>query len=176
MKKTAIIFSLFAVAALALTAGCGQKLPDGMPKLYPTSITITIDGKPMEEINVNLYPKTAGTLAGLAIFGRTDANGVAKIQTNGLYDGCPEGEFAVCASKTRTVHGPTMSNYDGSPLEEAAARAFAEKVENEREEFLVVGADYNAKETTPLTMSVAKGKNAQTFDIPEDGTQTKFAK
>lgn len=172
MKKSAMILSLGLVTVLFLTSGCGPGLPDGMPKLYPTTVTITVDGKPAEEAYVTAFPTDASFTWPLG--GMTDAQGKISFIVDGKYEGAPEGELIICVKKTRTVTGPT---YDTPRPTESLSdiQAWEAQCEKEREEYLVVGADYNVKETSPLKMTVTKGKNAETFDIPEDGTQIKFA-
>lgn len=172
MKKIAIIFSLFAVAALALTTGCGQKLPAGMPKLYPTTVTITVDGKPVADAYVTAYPDDPAFTWPLG--GMTDANGQISFIVDGKFEGAPAGELTICVKKTRNETGPTFDTPRPTGEGLAAIQAWEAQCEKERSEFLVVGTDYNAKETSPLKMTIAKGSNAQTFDIPEDGTQIKF--
>ena len=171
MKKTAIIFSLFAVVALALTAGCGgQKLPDGMPKLNPTTITLTVDGKPFAGAIISLFPAT-GTFQ-WSVSAVTDASGKAVMKTQGNYDGAPEGELKVCVQAVRNIEGETsateMPTDDYNKMVE-----WQKAVEDERQTFLVAGAQYGTAETTPLSITIKKGKNSATFDIPEDGTQIK---
>ena len=173
MKKTAIIFSLFAVAALALTTGCGQKLPDGMPKLYPTNVTITVDGNPVEAAMVTAFP--ADPAFNWPIGGSTDAAGNVTLVTAGQYPGAPAGELTICVMKTRNVYGPTYDTPKPTDSRESSL-AWDRAVEKERTEFRMVGVEYNSKETSPLKMTIQKGKNTEKFDIPEDGTQIKFAK
>ena len=84
---------LFAV----LLSGCAKKMPDGMPKLYPVSIAVTQDGTPLAGATVMLRyaDPSAGTWA---VTGRTEADGVAKLYTNG-YLGAPAGTFKVVLDK-----------------------------------------------------------------------------
>ena len=54
--KRILLGSAFVLAALAAAVGCGPKLPDGMPKLNPTTITVIQDGKPLEGAMVSMKP------------------------------------------------------------------------------------------------------------------------
>jgi hypothetical protein len=87
------------MACLLLFPGCnGQKLPPGMPKLYPASITVMQDGKPLagaEIVVINTDPSTNWSAGG-----GTDKNGVVKLRTMGQYDGAPVGKYKVGVRKT----------------------------------------------------------------------------
>ena len=172
MKKSILALSLGLFVVLGLAAGCGPKLPDGMPALYPTEITITVDGQPVENALVSAFPASATFT--WPIGGKTDASGKVALMTDGKYSGAPEGELTVCVIKNRDVHGETFNTPKPTDSYDSA-RAWERKVTSELQTFRVVGVDYNAKETSPLKMTIKKGSNAETFDIPEDGTQIKFA-
>jgi hypothetical protein len=66
-------------------------MPDGMPKRYPTTITITQQGQILPDAGVTLVslgnsPKwVSGSL--------TDKHGNATIRTHGQYDGAPLGKL-----------------------------------------------------------------------------------
>ena len=72
-------------------------MPDGVPKLYPVSVSVTQEGKPLAGATVMLRyaDPSAGTWA---VTGRTEADGVAKLYTNG-YPGAPAGTFKVVLDK-----------------------------------------------------------------------------
>jgi len=95
-----IHLSLFLVCFL-LFSGCGgQKLPPGMPKLYPATITVTQDGQPLEgaEIVVISTDPSMNWSSG----GITDQNGIVKLRTMGQYDGAPLGKYKVGVRKVET--------------------------------------------------------------------------
>ena len=172
MKKFAMIFSLCSLVSLVFVSGCGgQKLPDGMPNLYPTTITLTVDGKPFTGGLITLVP-VSGTLQ-WQVAAPTDERGKAVIRTHGEYIGAPEGEMKVCVSAIRNEEGPTAAT--PRPNDYGEGIAWDAAVLKERETFLVAGKEYGDAATTPLTMTIKKGKNEATFDVPEDGTQIKFA-
>ena len=96
MKKV-LALSFCALLALA-SLGCGQKTPDGMPDLQPTTLTVIQGGSPLADATVNLKsldPSTAWTCGGV-----TDAKGVATLVTHGQYKGAPVGKYKVSVSKT----------------------------------------------------------------------------
>ncbi len=79
-----------------ICSGCGKGLPDGFPKTYPMTVTVTNGTTPIPDARVMFIPETGGV--GYAIGGTTDQAGVAKIRTaQGDHDaaGIPEGQFVV---------------------------------------------------------------------------------
>jgi len=172
MTKTSLYFSLILCCCLIGPAGCRkQELPAGMPPLSPVVLTFTVDGQPLVKGDVKLVDQNNTNK--WAIGGVTDENGVLTVMTQGIYNGAPQGDYAVCVTKVRDVPGPSAS--EPKPSSQGEYMAWCEQCTKELEQFLVVGTDYNQAETTPLTLTVKKGKNSETFDIPEDGTQIKFA-
>ena len=95
------IFSLLLIFSFGLLSGCGgKKLPDGMPKLYPVSISVTQEGKPLADASISFrYPNNS---APWAVGGQTDTAGKAKLYTNG-YPGAPLGQFNVVIFKQDNV-------------------------------------------------------------------------
>ncbi|MDO5565555.1 MAG: hypothetical protein Q4G59_02780 [Planctomycetia bacterium] len=77
--------------------GCGQKLPDGMPKLRPCSVTIVQAGQPLADATVDLILKEGN--AKWSVSGMTDATGRVECITHGLYKGAPEGTYKVVVTK-----------------------------------------------------------------------------
>ncbi len=85
-----ILFSIFIL-------GCGQKLPDGMPKLSPCSAIFVQNGQPLTEANIDLLLLEGNTKWNIS--GTTDAAGRVEFMTNGLYRGAPKGEYKVVVTK-----------------------------------------------------------------------------
>ena len=93
--KHAVAFS--AAFALVASLGCGgKKLPDGMPKPQPTTITLTLDGKGLADANVSLIP--ADDSNQWTALGQTDGSGVAEMKVDGQYKGAVPGEYKVVVS------------------------------------------------------------------------------
>lgn len=173
MKKSAMFLSFGVLVVLGLSAGCGgQKLPDGMPDLYPTVITLTVDGAPYSGAMIYLHPTAAGDTARWSFNGITNEAGKAVIKAQGSYDGAPEGEMKVCIQAERNVEGPTSKTERPNDDYNALVKWDAAVLE-ERQTFLVAGKEYGEAATTPLTMTIKKGSNEATFDIKDDGTQIK---
>lgn len=139
--------------------GCSQqKRPDGMPELYPCTITITQDGKPFEGAIVRLYSNDVV----FHVSGTTNASGTAVMLTHGEFKGAPEGTYKV-----------TVSKEEKEFIEPESVTAAREKAKEQGEAFeepalpykfySYVEKEYTSKETTPLEITVSKGKNDQTF-------------
>jgi hypothetical protein len=91
-------FPMVAGGVILLFAGCGQKLPEGMPPLYPCKITITQEGKPAVNASVILHPTVQGDKY-WAISSSSDMNGVTVMSTNGKYKGIPAGTYKITVEK-----------------------------------------------------------------------------
>lgn len=150
MKNT-----LFVLVVLCLIGCGGQKRPSDLPKLFPTSITITQEGVPLENALVTMFSSDEGFKWSVAAI--TDASGKAAIMTHGLHAGAPEGDFKVVVTKTESSNAGANTKVD--PDAPSAGQATSETLYN------LVEKQYMDKDTTPITISVAKGKNVQTYDI-----------
>lgn len=157
--------AIAAALVLAMTAplvGCGKKKPDGMPDLQPTTISLTVDGKGLANANVILQPEDAKANKWVPA-GLTNANGVAEIETTG-FKGAPEGSYKVVVSADEEVDygedGPPPKD-DPAALEEWNRKANPDKWKR----YSPVENQYTNAGTTPLTITIAAGKNAQDFDL-----------
>ena len=150
-------------AALASAVGCGPKLPDGMPKLNPTTITVIQDGQPLAEAMVTL--KAVDESSKWTSGGMTDAKGVATIVTHGQYKGVPAGKYKVAVAKTLGEGTPPPP----SPIDAESARIYQEYVDSGAtyEEFFVVAEEYRLVDTTPLEVEVVDGSNDLKVDVGE---------
>jgi hypothetical protein len=128
--------------------GCrSQKLPDGMPPLYPCVITITQEGSPLKEALVTLHPPEPDKtwIPG----GTTDSNGAVHIKVLGQYFGSPIGIYKVTVKKNGTEEVTSNSFYTLSFVEEPYTRV------NE----------------TPLEIEVTTDGVNRTFDIGKRTTR-----
>ena len=88
---------LFAFTVLLFSGCSGEPLPPGIPKLYPATLTVIQDGKPLAGAGViltNVDPSSDWSAGGA-----TDQNGVLKLRTLGRYDGAPVGTYRVSVQK-----------------------------------------------------------------------------
>jgi len=92
--------------------GCGgdSSRPADLPKLYPVTITVTSEGKPLEGAVVELV--AVPPLKYQAIT-PTNAEGKAVMRTYG-YDGVPEGKFSVVITRDIDDDFVYVENSDGT--------------------------------------------------------------
>lgn len=145
--KGTFLVALTLVLATALFVGCKRKTPDGMPKLYPCSVEIIQDGKPLADATVTLSTEEHTW----AVSGTTDASGVAKIYTHGTYPGAPNGNYVVVVSK-QIVEEPEAQQVSAS---DAISGGKA---------YNLVAPEFGSKDTTPLKIEV-NGKTNGSFDV-----------
>jgi len=89
---------------LAVPLGCGKsKMPSEMPKLYQVAVTVTFDdGKPVDDAVVK-FRLTDPVLPRIWLHaGTTDAEGKAKLITDGDFPGIPAGKYSVTIEKYET--------------------------------------------------------------------------
>lgn len=150
---------------LAIVIGCGEPRPEGLPELYPATITVTQDGSPLAGAAVTLLPQDAA-LARWPAGGTTDSSGVVTLHTYSTYPGAPAGTFKVTVSKTTTEGEPrpTHPGADATPAE-LSAYDRAMKTGN-FEVFQVVAAEHRMPSTTKLSIDVTpSGPNQFTLDV-----------
>ena len=161
---------LFATFLLA-SPGCkrGRAKPEGMPDLYPCSVTLTQEGKPLEGANVILYSTSPNFK--WAVGGISDSTGLVVLRTNGFYDGVPEGAYKVTLTKILS-EGPPPPSVESLPEDEMERskilREHAKKVTN----YSVIPDEYQSQNTTSLEFEVTKGNNEKTFDLGKEVKKT----
>jgi 5-hydroxyisourate hydrolase-like protein (transthyretin family) len=93
-----ILFSLTLFCTLFSVSGCkDSSRPEDLPKLFPCVITITQEGKPLEEASVELVAadQNNAKYKSLTI---TDTEGKANMSTYG-HKGVPAGKYKVVVTK-----------------------------------------------------------------------------
>ncbi len=133
---------------------------DGMPALYTTSVTVMMDGKPLDGAAVSLHaPGNSWALGG-----QTNEKGVALIKTNGNYNGAPAGEYTVCVTKKRFEEGPTSQQPEPEGLGEKYA--YRKRIAAERKEIPLVDLEFADPKTSQLKLTVSdKGKTNETLEV-----------
>ena len=149
---------MFVVGAIITVCmiGCGPQLPDGMPKLHPLTLTVTLEGQPFPDATVSLFPIDE-TMRSWSSGGVTAADGVLPVFTHGKYAGVPAGKYKV------TVDCVTSD----PPRPKVATFAEIEAHNRKYPDFRIVPLQFTDRETTPLEIEIVKGKNRLTVDIPE---------
>ncbi|MDR0871219.1 MAG: DUF4198 domain-containing protein [Planctomycetaceae bacterium] len=142
-----------------ISTGCGQKMPDGMPKLRPVSVTVMQEGKPLADAAVSLrYPDAAA--GNWAIGGQTDANGIAQLFTNG-YAGAPLGKFKVVLFK-EIEEGMEEYNKAMAAAMESGNSSAAKKVKVKI--WSCVKPEYNDASKTPLEVEITADTKTLSLD------------
>jgi hypothetical protein len=149
LKKRIRPFQVLIILSGCLSVfGCRpQKLPEGMPPLYPCTVTITQEGTPLEGASVTLHPLTEDK--SWVPGGTTDSNGSVRLKILGQYPGAPAGTYKVTVKKNGTEEVTSNSFYTLSFVEERYARV--------RE--------------TPLEMEVTAEGIRQTFEVGKRGSR-----
>ena len=147
-----IIVLLSFMFVLAFQPGCGKdpNRPDDLPKLYPVSITVTQEGKPLEGATVTLHAK-AETKYGTCL-ASTDASGVAVIRTYG-FKGVPLGQYSVTIEK-RIVEGAKEIKVEGGTTDYVGGKVYQ-----------FVEPDYTKKSSTSLSVDVTETGVNETFEV-----------
>lgn len=164
---------LFCLVGLVLLAsvGCNSR-PAALPKPYPTTVTVTNSGTPVEGVKVSLFPDVA--LPTVTIYGTTDASGKAEISSlcaSKVFSGAPQGTYKVTLSKTPEVDIPEeyQLGIGNLPQDEVNRRLQLQK--EFLDDYRIIPAEYETTESTPLTLTVEK-KGVLAVDIAA-GTDTK---
>ena len=98
MKSERIVF-LSLLLGLVMS-GCSQKLPEGMPKLYPCTVTFVQGAEPLQDATIDLLLQEGDTKWNISA--TTDEEGRAVFMTHGRYKGAPEGKYKVVITKRET--------------------------------------------------------------------------
>lgn len=144
-------YRLSCVLFLALTmVGCFRSnRPEGLPKLYPCSITVTQDGQPLAGASIQLVDDAIDRWP---VTGLTNSSGTASLVTYGKFPGAPAGEYRVIVKKSNVK---VLSVGD-------------EHTSGSREIYSLVAIEYTKGDATPLKIRVEKGRNRQDFDIGQE--------
>lgn len=136
---------IVAVAAVLASGGCGKR----GPALIPVTGTVTLDGQPLEGVNVTFMPVAgAEGEGGIAV---TDASGKYELkQFRGTGKGTAAGEYRVTISKVVMA--------DGSPIP-------ADKSAAEVQTKDLLPAKYSDLGATTLTATVKEGGQPINFDL-----------
>ena len=82
----------------------------------------------------------------------TNDSGTAILVTYGQFPGAPEGTYKVVLSKT------VYEEIEAATDEYSSAAV---------DVYSVIAAEYTEAETTPLTMTIKRGRNTQSFELGE---------
>jgi len=152
------LFVFVSLSAVLLLSGCGgPNRPADLPPLYPCAVTVTQDGQPLGEGSIILVSSAPSFK--WSVFAQLNASGTGKVFTQGLYPGAPEGEYKVVVSKEESVSeqvGPTIVR-QGEFGEETITPTRLTV-------YSLVEKNFVDAATTPLSITISKKGNNQTFD------------
>ena len=158
MKKILILLSLVTLA------GCtAQRVPDGMPKLVPVTLTLTQEGVPLSDAVVTLTDPSGGIP--FMVGGTTDAGGNVVLYTHGKYKGAPLGKFKVRVVKTVSDQPP--SDLPPAPeIDSPEFEAYRQKIGKlpPLKTYMLVEKRYTQPDTTPLEIDIT-GPLTTTLDV-----------
>ena len=162
MRKLYIIPVLFLSVALI---GCGpaDNRPDGMPPLFPTTITVTQDGVPLVGASVVLIPDDGSR--DWYVSGTTNESGIAEMMASSRWAGAPRGTYKVMVRKFETAPSRIAPLPDDA--DDAAREAHEVALSNERlNAYTVVAPIFTDPARTTLNLTV-DGRTDTTFDVGE---------
>ena len=158
MKKILILLSLIALSGCTM-----QRVPDGLPKLVPVTLTITQEGVPLSDAVVTLTDPSNSLQ--FMVGGTTNANGNVVLHTHGKYKGAPLGKFKVRVVKTETdqlpPHLQTAPN-----MRSPEFGAYSREIEKlpPQKTYTLIEKRYTQSNTTPLELDIT-GPLTTTLDI-----------
>ncbi len=154
MKRNfAFVAAILCLCAIVCGCSKGPKKPADLPKLNPTTVTVTYDdGTPVDGATVAfLASQTGGRTWNLT--GVTDASGKLTLMTDGNWAGAPAGDYRVIVTK-EISEMEKATEAGGSETLKGITRYVAQK--------------YNNPNTSGLTATVEDGKtNALEFKVGE---------
>ena len=152
MKVKNIVCCAFVFVSLALLAGCGEKTPDGFPKLMKATVKVTYDdGKPVGDALVQFAP--AEDFKAFSYAARTTTDGTGPVTAmGGKYKGIGAGKYKVLVEKRIFEGEPEPPE----PTDDASKAKFDAwlKSSNKEKAYSVIGKDYTTATKTPLTFTV----------------------
>lgn len=154
------------IVSVILIFGCGQQnLPKDLPKLHPTLIHMTQDGKPLADAVVTAVGAQGESKWSGA--GKTDAQGLVKLFVNGQYEGMPKGTFKVLVTKIESDPAPETPPEPDPQTDREAWVQWNQKFNGPHmipKSYNLVTPVYANRNKTPLEISVDEGKNEFTLD------------
>ena len=121
-----------------------------MPALYPCTLVITQDNRPLEGAVVALFHQDS-SLQQWTAGGVTDQSGKVALKTQGRYDGVVEGDYKVTVTKTEVEPGVLLN----AETEEAIPG----------KTWTLVEPHFGNVASTPLTFRMPGKKVSETLDV-----------
>ncbi|MCL2742621.1 MAG: hypothetical protein FWE67_02095 [Planctomycetaceae bacterium] len=157
MTTTKKYIVLLLVSFLIISGCGGPDRPSDLPKLYPCTISVTQDGKPLGDALVKLVSTEPNFK--WAVFAQIGTSGTGKVFTQGLYPGAPEGEYKVVVSKEEET-----SEKIGSAAPQVGEFGEIIAAPTILTVHTLVEKQYADAETTPLSITISSKGNDKKFD------------
>ncbi|MGL4594789.1 MAG: carboxypeptidase-like regulatory domain-containing protein [Thermoguttaceae bacterium] len=143
------LFNIFlAIIVCCVIAGCKRSnRPDGLPPLYPCSVVIKQDDKPLPGATVLFINQENDEWT---VSGTTNTTGTADISTQGQFPGAPLGVYKIIVRANLSEGGRSANEYSHTP---------------ETKIYSLVELNYTKPETTTLKLTVEKKQNHASFDL-----------
>jgi len=146
MKKFGVLLVLLMICCA--TVGCGKKAK--LTGLYPVKGKVTLNGEAVEGVMVTLVPENF-TGDARSASGKTDANGVFKVQTMEPGDGAFPGNYGITITK-RENDGPALSEEEFNAARDSGRQIISTSSNKFPPKYEKVG-------TSGLNVTVVAGKN-----------------
>jgi len=149
-----------------IAIGCGGPLkPDGLPKVYPVTLQLEQEGKPLAGADVILRSEEIGVWS---CGGTSDESGAVVVRTHGRFAGAPLGKHKVIVMKTKPSEmlvdvSVAKSLAEIREMEQTAAQE--QKGPNFGTMVYLVERKFSREGTTPLEIEVTTGKNNFKLDV-----------
>ncbi|MDO5554688.1 MAG: hypothetical protein Q4G68_13095 [Planctomycetia bacterium] len=153
------IYVLAITCALSWLAGCNSATPDSVGKIYPVSLTLTQESKPLVGATVALISDDPN--AQYTVGGASDEQGTVSIFTDGRYEGAKPGHYKVVVSKVETEEIPKAPLDLQSPEFDSWAQTYSNR---SAKSWTLVDHKFGNASTTPLEITVVAGKNEFPLD------------
>ncbi len=141
VTRTRFVFALL-IAVVALGCGMGGK---GRPT-KPVAVTVTYKGTPVPDATVTFM---LDDVEPVAAFGKTDSNGLAKLNTPGVGNGVVLGKHKAIIIKEQIVNDRPAANQDSADyVPPPPGGAPVPQVKD------LIPTKYKAPGTSPLTFEV----------------------
>lgn len=135
---------------ILLASGCtSQRLPEGMPRLIPLTLSFVQQDKPLAEAVVSLVPEDPESRWSAG--GTTDANGRLLPKTMGRYAGVAPGRYKVVVYKQEIDLTSEKTQ-------------LKDKIEL-HDVYYLVDPRFGDSGTTPLVLDTDQGGKSVSFDV-----------
>jgi hypothetical protein len=155
------------ILSLLLLAGCSQTPPE-LRNLYPVTIIVMDQDKPVGDVLVSLVSKQEQSLRGCSAI--TNQQGVAMIVTslrNRSAAGVAAGEYKVVLIRNVPLPEDLQFHPQETTLSETEQQAKAAKREAFIEKNNIIPQKFQSSETSPIDLTVERKGCQLTIDISE---------